>query len=583
MSTIRRSLQSPLGRVRESDEAGAVLVITVLFMSIAIVMAALVLDIAQLRQDRASNRRTADLAAAAAATTLATPGGSGTTACEDGWAYFLTNTANHGPVTTTPTCSATFSGACNPNEARTATGQAGDYTVRFTYPVPFGSALLDRPDVVGGVTQAFYGNADGTACERIGFEIEQRQKAAFGVMAGRSQNTTTSRSVARAISQFDQGGVIALLLLEETSCDSLTASGQAQILVEGNGDKPGYITVDSSATGGSGSHACNNNNRWALDAVGAQNSAIIAQPSPVSGAAGIIRMYALAPGQGNTKAYEPADVASGRLAPTPTPASRRIGRNPFDWRWNCVPVGRDGTGGTSDDCRFGRPAYVNNLRTTIGIAGAPAGYSTYPRSSNPADKCNLQPSDPPINVPVGNWWVNCPSGFKVSNQVQFGGGNLVFQNGIDVGSGGSLSINVGTSSDTVVYLRRGDVTKDAQASLIMNRTFVHIDSGRISMGAGTGQLTWIAPLAGDFEDLALWSESTAQHDLGGQAQLQIDGVFFTPNADPFAYTGQSVQEQRVNAQFITRRMEVGGQGVLRLQPSPDRVAVLPAWGAALIR
>jgi hypothetical protein len=45
----------------------------------------------------------------------------------------------------------------------------------------------------------------------------------------------------------------------------------------------------------------------------------------------------------------------------------------------------------------------------------------------------------------------------------------------------------------------------------------------------------------------------------------------------------STQEQRVHAPFVTRRMDVGGQGTLRLQPSPDRVAILPAWGAALIR
>ncbi|WP_458037856.1 hypothetical protein, partial [Klebsiella pneumoniae] len=68
--------------------------------------------------------------------------------------------------------------------------------------------------------------------------------------------------------------------------------------------------------------------------------------------------------------------------------------------------------------------------------GAPAGYQTYPRAGHPEDKCQTQPGDPPINVPTGNWWINCPSGFRVTNQVQFGGGNLVFQNGIEVGSSG---------------------------------------------------------------------------------------------------------------------------------------------------
>jgi hypothetical protein len=567
----------------DDRERGAVLVITALFVTVAVMLAAIVLDLAQLRQDRASNRRTSDLVASAAATSLATPGGTGVLACTDAWEYFLTNTPNAGTVTTVPPCASTFSGACDPAVARTATGRVGRYTVKFTYPVPFGSTMLDRPDVVGGVTQTFNGNADGNACERIGVEVQETQRSMFGNITGTRNTTTASRTVARALSKFDQGGIIALLLLEQTSCDVLTASGQAQIIVEHNGDKPGYITADTSATGGSGSHACNNNNRWAIDAIGTQNSRIVAEGSTSSGLPGIIRMYALAPGQGNAKAYEPGDVAANRLSPAPLAASRRIGRNPIDWRWNCSSVGRDGIGGTTDDCRLGFPPYLNNLKTAIGTTGAPTGFQTYPRPGTPGDKCNLQPSDGAVVLPPGNWWINCPSGFKVANQVQFNSGNFVFQNGIEVGSSGSLTINVGNSGDGYIYLRNGDLTKDAQASIDFHRMFVYVDNGRVTMGAGTGQLNWEAPLAGNFEDLALWSESTQQHDLGGQAQLHIEGVFFTPNADPFVYTGQSGQEQRVNAQFVTRRMDVSGQGTLKLQPSPDRVATLPAWGAALIR
>ena len=580
-----RSITRRLRRARSSrldDERGAVLVITALFVVVALLLTAVVLDLAQLRQNRAANRRTADLVAAAAATTLATPGGTGISACNDAWSYFLANTPDAGAVTQTPACAITFGTACNPDVARTTEGRTAKFTVRITYPVPYGSTLLDSPDVVGGATQTFNGNADGTACERIGVRIDQSQRAAFASFTNNNQSSTTSRSVARAVSKFDQGGVIALLLLEQTSCNSLTVSGQAQVIVEANGDKPGYITVDSSATGGSGSNSCGNTNRWATDAVGIQNSVIRAEGT-TSGSPGIIRMYALAPGQGNAKAYEPADVTANRVSPQPMPASQRIGRNPVDWRWNCVANGRDGVGGTADDCRFTRPAYINNLRTTIGTTGAPAGYQTYPRPTQADDKCQTQPTDPPINLPTGNWWINCPSGFRVTNQVQFGGGNLVFQNGIEVGSSGNLTINVGNNDHGVVYLRNGDIDKDAQASLRINQMFVYIHNGNINVGAGTGQLNWVAPFDGDFEDLALWSESTDLHALGGQASMAIDGVFFTPNADPFTYTGQGTQDQRVNAQFITRRMEVSGQGALRLQPNPDRIAILPAWGAALIR
>ena len=157
-------------------EAGAVLVMTVLFLTVALLMAAIVLDLAQLRLDRASNRRTADLVATAAATTIATPGGTGTSACQDAWSYFLANTENAGQIEQTPACSTTFGSACNADTARTATGEVGDYTFKMTYPVPYGSTMLDAPDVVGGTTQSFYGTVDGTPCERVGIAIQQVQK-----------------------------------------------------------------------------------------------------------------------------------------------------------------------------------------------------------------------------------------------------------------------------------------------------------------------------------------------------------------------------------------------------------------------
>jgi hypothetical protein len=113
---------------------------------------------------------------------------------------------------------------------------------------------------------------------------------------------------------------------------------------------------------------------------------------------------------------------------------------------------------------------------------------------------------------------------------------VVFAGGIDV-QGGTFRVNSGSTTDRVVYVRNGSITKDAQGSLELQRVFVYLRNGRISLGAGSGGVTWIAPFGGDFEDLSLWSESTLEHDLGGQASLQLDGVFFTPNAH-VQFTGQ---------------------------------------------
>src|SRR5436190_7526636 len=95
-------------KLRQDDERGTVLVITALFLVICVGMAAVVVDLAQLREDRARQRKSADLVAAAAATSLAAPSGTMNGACTDAWNYFLDNNSDHGTVTTAPPCSTVF-------------------------------------------------------------------------------------------------------------------------------------------------------------------------------------------------------------------------------------------------------------------------------------------------------------------------------------------------------------------------------------------------------------------------------------------------------------------------------------------
>ncbi len=95
-------------------------------------------------------------------------------------------------------------------------------------------------------------------------------------------------------------------------------------------------------------------------------------------------------------------------------------------------------------------------------------------------------------------------------------------------------------------------------------------------------MIWTAPLAGDFEDLALWAEAPLVFDIGGQGGNTLTGTFFTPHGDPFTLTGQGGQFQ-TSAQFLTRRLEVKGQGVVRMVPDPDRSTRIPIRGVLLIR
>jgi hypothetical protein len=124
--------------------------------------------------------------------------------------------------------------------------------------------------------------------------------------------------------------------------------------------------------------------------------------------------------------------------------------------------------------------------------------------------------------------------------------------------------------------------KLAQASLTLGRTFVYLEDGFVDLRAGDGGLVWNAPEGGDFEDLALWSESSHQHWIGGQAGNNLTGTFFTPMAEPFVLTGQAGQFQ-FNAQFITRRLEVTGQGEVKMTPDPEKTTPIPARAVKLIR
>lgn len=108
--------------------------------------------------------------------------------------------------------------------------------------------------------------------------------------------------------------------------------------------------------------------------------------------------------------------------------------------------------------------------------------------------------------------------------------------------------------------------------------------GYISVGAGTN-MDWSAPnliAAGSaqtdwdqLEDLALWTETSAGNSMGGSGTLTVSGVFFLPNADPFIIGGGSSQSNGANAQFVARRLELNGSGVLLMRPKPEDAVTIP--------
>lgn len=310
-----------------------------------------------------------------------------------------------------------------------------------------------------------------------------------------------------------------------------------------------------------------------------------------------------------TSPVDPADITDPaelllpqtwfRLFPTPSFVSQRITRSALDHRYNCKAVypdypldlGNPGLGGIPISPCLDAPApHIDNLIAANGgpVGTSPTGFQRWTKFPDDTPRYPCQVDDTtwgPASIAVaGDWWVDCPGGLIIGNSktVVFSAGNVVLDGDIDLRAFGTLRVNPAPSTDHIVFIRNGDLKKGAQTSIFLQQTMVFLQNGRIDIGAGAGGLTWIAPLNGEFEDLALWSEAPLQHQIGGQAGNTLTGTFFTPFADPFSLTGQSGQFQ-TDAQFITRRLEVKGQGEVRMHPDPDRSTLIPIREVRLIR
>ncbi len=571
---------------RHDSERGATLIIVAASLLMLFGATAMAVDLSALRMDIRADRLATDAAATAGAAYINPFAGSeADEACEAAWEYVLLNIGDIDTSAPPPNCGALAS-ECTPSVSRTVERTAGPYRVAITHPVPDGHPLM------GG--QTLNEEVDGASCQRLGVEVERLRDFAFAPVLGFESGRTTVSSVARIAAGVGAGEVVPLLVLEPTSCNALYTSGKGAITVMSYEDSPGLIVVDSDANGGSGSNRCQSN-RYAIDVKGEQNNWIRALPVPAPrNIPSAILSYALSgrPGTNPAYAYDPSDVMSGtgaiaddppetwfRLYPEPIPVSRRITRAPIDWRYNCktsyplylgtVPI---------DPCPHATATHIDNLVTSYTGNIAPPGFQRWTVDSGLG--CNVGAD---IAV-TGDWYIDCPGGFIVQNvDVSFTGGDVVLEGDIDVRAEGSFSVNQGGSADRIVYVRNnGTLEKRAQSSIHLERTFVYLEQGRVNLVGGSGGLVWTAPVEGNFEDLALWAEADTTFEIGGQAGNNLTGTFFTPLSNPFALNGQGGQFQ-TDAQFLTRRLEVKGQGEVRMRPDPDRQTLIPIREVRLIR
>ena len=273
----------------------------------------------------------------------------------------------------------------------------------------------------------------------------------------------------------------------------------------------------------------------------------------------------------------------------------RATRAPVDHRYNCKNSYPQFHGIDVDPCTSGTPAYIDQLRAAMGGIGTPAGFQRWTDTYD----CN-NPTVPAGGL-SGNWHVDC-SNFRISNaDVQFNDGNVVFDGDISM-TGGSLTLNAANPTPTVssscaaalvgcldqstatsawVFMRDGDLSLTGGV-LVANRTMIYQENGHFSIAGGSPPV-WSAPTEGPFTGLAVWSEAaTNKYKINGGASMQLEGVFFTPEASPFTISGGAPVVPQM-AQFVSYQLAISGGASLTLSPNPTLAVVLPADAPLLIR
>ena len=547
---------------RGRDEDGAYLVMYALLAVAFFTMAAVVLDIAALRQGRRADRTAADLAVTAGVTELVSNDPfsfAGT--CEAAWGYVLANRTQAAGTISAPDCVATFPSAvsCDPTLARTATGSVGPITVEITHPVPDSSPLMLAEAQAGDIPQTVAPASDGAPCERLAVRIVRSRTFLFGQIAGVLGGSTDVHSVARALSTTSTTEVPAVVVLEPTACNALVTDGLGGNLELGGAGLAGLAVVDSAASWCGGA--------FAIDPGPDGIQALAAGPvSPQ------IRSFALSQST-FASAYDPNDLGSGILAPTPTPALTRTGRALVDSRYRCpacVPP-RDPIG---------------QLEAERNVAGAPAG-------STPFATCTV-PAGPPVVVSgFAHVYVDCDD-LIVDGSVTFLGQSVTVKGNIRIGAGACVAVNDATCGaagippgDADVFVR-GSLVKDVKGQLALANTFLYT-GGTLDIGVdpdtlvGNSYLAWTAPVAGGFEDLLFWSESAGPMVLGEQKSVTLVGTFAAPNAAVVLNARAAAGGVTSQLQVVSRTLRLSGDGTYRLQPATGRATGALTRQVRLIR
>jgi Tfp pilus assembly protein PilX len=618
-------------------DRGAVLILFALLLAALITMVAIVVDLGQQRVTKNKAQETADLAALAAGADLAYAdlAGSPEAACESAWQSILQNITL--PAGATMPCSQ-MPARCTAEDVPepvtvTATG-TGSYLITFTYPVT-DAEIRDERFATG------VGLNDGSTCERMRVEIRRTIDTAFGGIVGIDELTAGGSAVVRGTVEEGEEQSAALLMLERRGCGVLYVKGQGRIVVKAFDETtPGMIQTDSAGVT-TGPGACKKSTTVDGYVVygtelpqPVDGSSIAIWAQAYGEQSGRIFMYSMAVGSDRNAYLVPLGVY-----PAPRPGGV-ASRAPVDDKYD-NPENPSGQAVTALHAEATALASsdVDGLRAA-GYAVFPDDYEgasctmtdpltvTDPKVAVACDPLNARSlvftgTDVVVlgRVSVGS---NNQLRFPNARQVVIAGSTKF--SGLEVQ--GTLVVNDGVTDPAVppatcdsrtgtavapaqVVVVNGPLDSSTQAKFSMCQTFLYLADGgppRASSdvtsagctpelpcpGTNTfrghlsmfGTVDWSAPnqgleqptVANQFEDLALWTETSTTSEIKGQGATRTSGVFFFPNAT-FDFSGQASKDVDLDAQFIARRLWMTGQGTLSMMPNPANVVPIygPAW------
>jgi Flp pilus assembly protein TadG len=160
------------------------------------------------------------------------------------------------------------------------------------------------------------------------------------------------------------------------------------------------------------------------------------------------------------------------------------------------------------------------------------------------------------------------------NKTQYSNGNHtlypgVYQGGISISGKGNLTLMPG-----IYYMDGGGFTMSGQGNLyaagvmIFNKPYSNSDCVSIT-GSDSGQIYLTPPTTGIYQGLTLFQDRNATPSLSvsGGGDMYITGTFYAANALMNVNGGGS---GHVGSQFISRFLELGGNGALNIDYDPNQ-------------